>query len=71
MEITVKKKKLNYHRTTRRTKESGRKREVVGVGVYQGQEQLRSPTPASAGSRAVGGQYLAESSLQRPQPASS
>lgn len=57
------------HHDKKRKTESGRKREVVGVGGYQGQEKLRSPTPAvpSQGSGAVGGQYLAGFSLQQLQ----
>lgn len=60
----------SYDRATRKDreeeKESGRGREMVGVGGYQGQEQLRSPTPAvpsegrQQGSRwAISGRILA------------
>lgn len=56
------------HKDGKRKTESGRRREVVGVGGYQGQEQLRSPTPAvpsqgkQQGSRwAISGMILAAS----------
>ncbi len=66
MERVGEKKLTELHKKTERKRESGRGREVVGVGGYQGQEQLRSPTPAvpsegrQRGSRwAISGRILA------------